>query len=205
MSKYILAITGNIGAGKSEVLNILKKNLFEIINSDIEVNYLYSLYNPNYLTLYQEINTFFDSNFNSDNLITKDKLKLLISTDKKKLNQLMLIIKPHLLNRINDLINSSSNMLIGVELPLLFEANMEKDFNNILLITADKNIRFDRIQKRNPHLSKEQIHLFINSQMDDNLKKNHCQYIINNNNDFNFLENQINQIVSCIKKNNLTI
>ena len=69
---------------------------------------------------------------------------------------------------------------------MIFEAKLEHLFNSILLITADKNIRFKRATKRH-NISLEQIKIRMSLQLSEAKKNRLAQYVIKNNGDINKL------------------
>jgi dephospho-CoA kinase len=70
--------------------------------------------------------------------------------------------------------------------PLLFEGGFEKDFDAVLVVERDKNIRIEAIQQRN-QLSEEEAKVRINAQFDHDAPQNksylqsiHAYNILNN-------------------------
>ena len=79
--------------------------------------------------------------------------------------------------------NKNFNFFI-VDAALIFEANFQSYFDKVILITANKNIRYDRAVKRK-NIPLESIQNRSSLQFSDNKKKNLADHVIQNNQDLN--------------------
>lgn len=66
------------------------------------------------------------------------------------------------------------------EAALLFESGSYKTLNQIVLVTAPKEIRAQRVLARDPFRSKEQVLQIIENQWSDEKKKELAQFFVNN-------------------------
>ena len=73
----------------------------------------------------------------------------------------------------------------------MYEAGFDKLFDKIIYVDAKKDIRLDRLMKRNS-LSKEDALLRIESQKDN---KNKADFVIDNNDSVENLEIKVNSIL----------
>ena len=78
-----------------------------------------------------------------------------------------------------------------------FEAKMQNLFDKIIFVTANTNIRLERLMKRNS-LSKEEALLRINAQEPEENKIKQTDFIIHNNSDINSVKDQIEEILEKI-------
>jgi dephospho-CoA kinase len=76
--------------------------------------------------------------------------------------------------------NANSPILVN-DVPLLFEAHLEKRFDSIVFIQVDKAVQIERLKKRNPEMSEDDILNRINSQMSQEEKISKSDIIISNN------------------------
>ena len=87
------------------------------------------------------------------------------------------------------------NEVIIYEIPLLFEKQLQKKFDDTILVYIPKDLQIDRLTKRTP-LSIDQAEKILNQQMDIELKKDLTMNIIHNNLDANYLKNEIDNIIA---------
>lgn len=103
------------------------------------------------------------------------------------------IVHPFIRKEYNDVCERLDEKYILFESAILFDTSdkIKTDFN--ILVVADLNIRIKRVQERNS-ISIEDIIKRIESQSDDEYKKNFADYIIYNNGNEEILEKQIIEV-----------
>ena len=142
-----VAITGNICSGKTFVLNRLKTFGFPTFSSDKTIkNLIYKME-----TVRESVAQKFPEAINRSGDINRNELAKLIFGETKKRLVLESIIYPHLNSLRKKFIYKS--YLLGArlsfyEVPLLFEKNIQEDFDKIILVTCSKRIQKIRAQKR---------------------------------------------------------
>lgn len=178
MNKLKIGITGGIGTGKTTVAKIIEASGFTVINADDTARKV--------MQTDKEIGRMLIEKFGSEVFIESKLNSKFISeivfNDKSKLKILNSIVHPatikYISNEITDKLKSEN--LIFVESALLFEAKMEELFDHVLLVTADDNIRIERIKIRN-NLTENEILKIIGNQIPENVKKSKSDFIIINN------------------------
>lgn len=96
---------------------------------------------------------------------------------------------------------SKNHKLAFYDVPLLFEKNMQAEFDYILGVFADQKIQYDRIEKRN-HWTKDQIQDRLKHQVSNLEKIKKCDYVIMNNSDLNSLKAEVAKFVKLISEPN---
>ena len=177
----LVAITGGIGSGKTTISKYLKKNNFAIHESDSIVSQIYIKPNKFFLS-------FLKKNVSKEvvtrNKIDKQKISEIIFNDKK--------IKQKLENYIHKEVKKSRDSfvkkniknkknLIFVDIPLLFENKLEKNFDKVLCVIAKKKIRRERVL-RNKKFTKKTLQKIFKFQVSDKERKARSNIIIYNNN-----------------------
>ena len=143
-----IAITGNIASGKSQVEKILLSMGFKVLDTD-KVNHFILMTDISAIKEIKE--TFKDEDIFDENLnISREKLgKLVFSRgdNKVKLEQ---ILHKRIFEKVNQFLEENKKeKLVFVSIPLLFETKQEQNFDKILLVSADRDVRLKRLMERN--------------------------------------------------------
>ena len=158
----VIGLTGGIGTGKSTVARRLIEKGYPVIDTDIISKEIIEK-EEIIIKINEELGDVLDYN----GKINRKKLGQIVFKDKKKLNVLNSIMHPIILNEMRKQINEKSKLhnIIIVDVPLLFEINIEKEFDLILLVYSTKEIQLKRIMERDNRTKEESLNI-INSQMD---------------------------------------
>ena len=142
MIKIRVAITGGIGSGKSTFANYIASKGFVVINADeISKDILASDE-----SIIKKVIKEFGSESYKDGKINKKFIATRIFSNPAKLNKLNSILHPQVLQKIDSLIEKKykNEKIVFIEAALIYEADIEKKFNYVVLVTADFNIRLKR-------------------------------------------------------------
>jgi len=176
---YKLGITGGIGSGKSTASDFFKKKGAFIFDADSEAKNL--LINNSNLS--QRIIATFGSQVALKKQLDLKLLSALVFSSSALQNKLNNLVWPEVANVMFDAAEKSENNgvnLFIVDAALLIEAGFNDFFNSILLITADKSIRYNRILLRN-NIPEDQIEKRMGLQMPELDKKKLAHTTIQNN------------------------
>ncbi len=188
-----IAITGNIASGKSQVEKILLSLGYKVIDTDKINHFILSCD----LDVIKTINDVFgyDDIFDEKGNISREKFGKVVFADDSKRTKLEAILHPKINEKVNEfLIKNRSEKMIFVSVPLLFEAGIEKQFDKIIFVSADEDVRLKRLMERNNY-TESYARIRINSQEKEDEKIKKSDYIIYNNSDFINLRNQVNNII----------
>ena len=188
-----VAITGNIASGKSQVEKMLLSAGYKVIDTDKINHYiLASDYN-----VIKEIKSVFcdDDILDDDGNISRRKLGDVVFYSDEKRKKLEQILHVKIFEKVTEFLKeNSSEKFVFVSVPLLFETNMENNFDKIIFVSADEDIRLKRLMARN-NFTKAKAKKRINSQQTENEKIKKSDFIIFNNSDFINLRKQVNNIL----------
>ena len=179
MTKTI-AITGGIGSGKSTFCSKLKEKGFKIHSSDEQVAKIYKNPEKKFVTYLRTIGL---SKSISKKNIDKKIISKIIFENKQIRKKLELYIFKIVRKKRSDFIKKEKQKktkLIFIDIPLLFENNLEKQFNKVISIIASKRVRLKRLKKTRK-MTENQFKNITRSQTSDVIRKKKSDYVIYNN------------------------
>lgn len=170
----IVAVTGSIGCGKTYISNIIRSLGYNVFDADKEVRFLYK--NKYFLSLVKQN---FPLVFNG-NIFNKKKLRDLVFNNDEKLKKLESIIHPLLKKKLKEKIKKTykNSDLLFIDAALIFEMNWDIYCDYIILADVDKEIQKQRVINRDK-ISEQDFKKIIAKQMDNDIKKNNVDIIIN--------------------------
>lgn len=180
-----VAISGNIASGKTTVQTQIQKRGYKVLDTDDVSKELLTVENKELFDAFKDYDVFENKEF------SRYKMGQLIFSDGKARKLIAEIMHPQIKEKMLEFFeeNSSEN-IVFVGIPLLFEANMQDLFDKIIFVYTDDDIRLHRLIKRNNY-TKEHAIARIKSQMPQDDKVKLSDYVINNNGTQVELENQV--------------
>ena len=194
MTKTI-AITGGIGSGKSTFCSKLKEKGFKIHSSDEQVAKIYKNPEKKFVTYLRTIGL---SKSISKKNIDKKIISKIIFENKQIRKKLELYIFKIVRKKRSDFIKQEKQKktkLIFIDIPLLFENNLEKQFNKVISIIASKRVRLKRLKKTRK-MTENQFKNITRSQTSDVIRKMKSDYVIYNNSTLKDYKIKINKLIS---------
>ena len=186
---YKLGITGGIGSGKSTASEFFEKKGAFIFDADSEAKNLLA----NNSNLSQRIIATFGSQVTTKKQLDLKRLSVLVFSSKSLQDKLNKIVWPEVSSVMIDAAEKAENdgvTLFIVDAALLIEAGFNDFFNSILLITADKSMRLNRILLRK-NIPENQIEKRMALQMPESEKQKQAQTTIKNNGNMQELHTQL--------------
>ena len=190
-----IAITGGIGSGKSTFCSKLKEKGFKIHSSDEQVAKIYKNPNKKFITYLRTIGL---SKSISKKNIDKKIISKIIFENKQIRKKLELYIFKIVRKKRSDFIKQEKEKktrLIFIDIPLLFENNLEKQFHKVISIIASKQARLKRLKKTRK-MTETQFKNIIRSQTSDVIRKNKSDYVIYNNSTLKDYKAKINKLIN---------
>lgn len=198
----VVALTGSIGCGKSSVLDELQARGAYVISADELVN---ELKQPGQAIYARIVAEFGSGILDKDGTIDNGILGPIVFADEAKRHRLEEIVHPAVMELAEKRFREEAakgNTFLVFEVPLLFEGGFDKmGFKTIVVVTAEREVTIQRIQIRNPKLTREQIEARIDAQMNIDEKVRRGDIIIPNNGTKNDLKAMVGAFVPTLKKN----
>ncbi len=170
----IIAITGNIGTGKTFVSNIIaKKYGFELVNADLIGH---QILKEDFIK--KKISSVFGKAVFIEKEIDRKKLGKIVFSDKDKLTILNQITHPEIIKQSIDIIkktSQTSNVLF--EAAILFEASWNKFFDTTILTVCHPEEQLKRLIS-DRKLTQKKAKSIIETQMSQDLKISKATYVI---------------------------
>ena len=190
-----IAITGGIGSGKSTFCTKLKEKGFKIHSSDEQVAKIYKNPDKKFITYLRTIGL---SKSISKKNIDKKIISKIIFENKQIRKKLELYIFKIVRKKRSDFIKQEKEKktrLIFIDIPLLFENKLEKQFHKVISIIASKQVRLKRLKKTRK-MTETQFKNIIRSQTSDVIRKNKSDYVIYNNSTLKDYKAKINKLIN---------
>lgn len=137
-----IAITGGIGSGKSIVGKYIETIGYPVFSCD-EI-YKEIIHTPAYVAAIAEC---FPTAIVKEK-IDRKKISAIVFNDENALKKLNQISHPLIMRVLDERMNAQSFDLVFAEVPLLFEGGFENQFDHILVITRNKEMRIRDIVQR---------------------------------------------------------
>ena len=190
-----IAITGGIGSGKSTFCSKLKERGFKIHSSDEQVAKIYKNPDKKFVTYLRSIGL---SKSISKKNINKKTISKIIFENKQIRKKLELYIFKIVRKKRSDFIKQEKEKktrLIFIDIPLLFENNLENQFHKVISIIASKQERLKRLKKTRK-MSETQFKNIIRSQTSDIIRKKKSDYVVYNNSTLKDYKTKINKLIN---------
>lgn len=188
-----IGLTGGIATGKSTVSKILSDRGAIIIDADLIAR---ELMKPGHAVLQQVVEAFGQDILLNNGELDRKKLGSVVfgkAEAREKLNQ---ITHPAIRNEIKDrqalyLVQHPDRLIVS-DIPLLYELQMEKMFDAVMVVYLPKQIQTQRLMDRDG-LSRYEAEKRLAAQMDIEIKKERADILIDNSLGVAHLETQIDR------------
>ena len=176
----VIGLTGGIASGKSTVSRILKNAGAVIIDADRIARDVVKKGLPAYREI---IDSFGDKVLAPDGEIDRGVLGDIIFNDPQQKQLLNSIVHPYVSAETNlqlkHIKKNHPNTIVILDIPLLLEAQMHKDFSEIIVVYAPEHTQIERLMQRDG-ISKADALARIHSQMPIEEKKDLATIVIDN-------------------------
>lgn len=168
-----VAITGNIGSGKSYVCDLFKSLGVPVFDSDREAKLLYDL--PE---VRQKMVERFGANiYNEEGALDRRLMASKVFADACALGYVESVLYPVLNKRFTDWADQQGTPYVLYESALIFEKHLEEMFDAIIVVAASESVRIRRVMTRD-RCTKEQVRARMAMQLPQSEKVTKADFVI---------------------------
>ena len=188
-----IALTGSIGMGKSTVARMFERAGIPVFDADAEVR---RLQGPGG-ALVEMIGERFPGTV-SGGVLDRDKLSEIVLEDPKLLMELERIVHPavHVARAVFTDKHRDAPALI-FEIPLLFETGGEKEFDKVIVVSAQADVQRERVLAR-AGMTAEKLDAILERQTSDEEKRRRADFVIETDADLSTTETGVHYILACL-------
>jgi len=190
----IMGLTGGIASGKSTVSALFVNMGARLVDADVIAR---EIMLPGHHVLAATVRHFGSDILSPDGTLDRAKLGEIVFSDpeaRQTLNDLTHpAIRQEIRSRMQEMDRLEPERLIIVDIPLLFESNLQGMFEEIIVVYVPREVQLERLMLRN-HWTREQAEDRLDAQMDIELKRRKASYVIDNSGDPANTEMQVTQL-----------
>jgi dephospho-CoA kinase len=189
-----VGLSGGIGSGKSTAAAFLREEGYSVIDADQIAKDVVQKGTPGLASVEA---LFGKSVLDPDGSLDRKKMAELVFTNPKHLQQLEGIIHPLVQSKVAELkaaAEKRGEKIAFYDVPLLFEKNMQKNFDVTLLISCSEQTQRARLRSRNLY-SNDEIDARLQSQIPLWKKQTLADQVIRNESSLQDLKKNLQQVV----------
>ena len=189
----VIGLTGGIATGKSTVASLLNRLGAKIIDADQLAR---EIVQPDREAWQDIVAAFGTGILREDKTIDREKLRKIVFKDKNARMRLESVTHPRIRalaqKKIQQLASEGTELII-YEAPLLFENQVHLWLRPVIFVGCELAIQKQRLQKRDG-LDEREIQQHLEAQMTLEEKRKLADFIIENNSDLKYLEQQVRDL-----------
>lgn len=175
-----VALTGNVGSGKSTVAAIWQEAGIPVLSADAVAR---EVVEPGTSGLSAVVDSFGPEILDESGALDRDAMRRVVFDDPDALMRLESIVHPLIGARRDRWVEARREegaTLVVAEVPLLFEVGLEAEFDSSVMVAATRDVCLDRLADTRG-LSREEGLKIWSAQMDPAEKEGRADYVIHNN------------------------
>lgn len=184
-----LGITGGLGSGKSRTAEYFSRLGAVVWDADAVAKTLLSEDSDLRYDIEKE---FGEDIYGADGMPDRKRLAARAFSDKERQQKLNALVHPAVRRYLRERFSeeaAENTPLVAVEASMLLESGSASDYDVILVVTADDNVRIERALERG-NLTEDQIRRRMNLQMPQDDKIKYADFVIDNNGSLNELKSR---------------
>lgn len=171
-----IGLTGGIGTGKSIVAKVFDLLNVPVYVSDIEAK---RLMNEN-TEIKKQLIAEFGSDVYVNYQLNREYLAKQIFADKKALEKVNRIVHPVVRKDFEFWASQQTSVYVIQESAILFDTGLYKNFDKIITVTAEQELRIKRVMERDA-VDREQVEARMKNQISEEEKFKKSDFILYNN------------------------
>ncbi|KAL9228176.1 hypothetical protein vseg_003784 [Gypsophila vaccaria] len=195
----IVGLTGGISSGKSTVSNLFKAHSIPVVDADLVARDALKKGTGGWKKV---VKAFGDEILQPDGEVDRPKLGRIVFSDPDKRQLLNRLLAPHISSGIIQEILKlwlKGHKVIVLDIPLLFEAKMDKWTKPIIVVWVDSETQLKRLVARD-RITDEEAHHKINAQMPLDLKRSKADIVIDNTGSLDDLNEQFQNVLRVVSR-----
>lgn len=192
----IIGLTGGIASGKSTVSNFFKELGVEIVDADLVAKEISEKKES-----VERIKDIFGNDIvNTEGKVIRERLRERVFRNRALLEKLNEIIHPQVIEYFQrkKIENSDSEIMI-FDIPLLYETNMDKLCDKVIVVGLEKEKQIERVILRDGS-SRELAQKIISNQMSLEDKMKRADIVIMNNGSLEDLKEKVIEVYNFLKE-----
>ena len=193
-----IAITGGIGSGKTAITSYLEQKGYTIVDADVISR---EMTGPGGCAIERIIEVFGPDIASIDNGLNRAFVRDLVFGNAEYKLKFEAIVTKSVIEAVNRILKGyelSKKDVVFVAAPLLFEYDMQDDYDAVWVVVADENTRIKRVSERDG-LDTDIITRIIDSQLSDDDKCVLATDIIENNSTIDDLKTAVDKLLDKYK------
>jgi dephospho-CoA kinase len=195
----VIGLTGNIASGKSEVARIFAEFGAHVIDAD---HLARDAVQPGTSALRAIVARWGDGILMPDGSLDRTALRGIVFRDPAEREALNAIVHPEVRRRRNVALaaaRANGARVVVADIPLLFEAGLEGDVDQVVLVDAPDSVRLDRLVRLRG-LSEDEARRMMAAQLPSSEKRGRAHHVIDNAGSLQDLREQTEAVWSALSK-----
>ena len=189
-----IAVTGNIGCGKTTICQMMENEGVPVYYSDVHAK---QLMNQNE-SLKDSIKERFGKESFYNGMLNRKWIASIVFDDATALNDLNNLVHPVVQKDYLDWLSQQTKDIVAYESAILIEHGNQGNFDVVILVQCPEKIRSVRIQKRDG-LTLDEVQARTRFQLQEEEKINYADYLIENTS-LEEAKQQLSTVISSIRK-----
>ena len=189
-----VGLTGSIAVGKSFVLDVLRELGARTIDADAVAR---EVVEPGTPGLEAVVNEFGVEVLKPDGSLNRPALGAIVFADQAKRLRLNSILHPFIIARQDQIMRlwqqETPDAIAVVDAALMIESGGYKRFDTLIVVHCNPEVQLERLIKRD-NIAREEAERRINTQMPQDEKKKHADYLIDTSDGFESARQQTSAV-----------
>lgn len=187
-----IGIAGTIASGKTTFCILLKRRGYPVFNSD---RYASMCLHAGHPAMAQIVEAFGNEVLDEHGDADRKKLAEVVFHDEEKRKLLNSIIHPYVIAGMEHFFSTHANLPFAfAEVPLLFEAGLADKFDDVIVVTCDKETAIQRMMEDRDY-SEEEANARYDAQIAANQQVELADIVIQNDGTMKDLDHEVNLLL----------